>query len=154
MITLHRLKQIRQLVLLGTDYISNYLLFTTTDSSFILLYSKKLRPIIYGDRKLMTYSIYHQTPPYTVKIMTLLTHAILYNCMVIIILTQLQLTLHHVRAELIKTYTGSYMVCHAWWGSWCVCGWQDVGMVILESSAVLFLPCLVTFLRFHPFHFY
>ncbi len=34
-----------------------------------------------------------------------------------------------------------------------VCGWQDVGMVIHESSVVSFLLCLVTFLQFHPFHF-
>ena len=37
-----------------------------------------------------------------------------------------------------------------------LCGWQDVGMVICESSVVAFLPCLVPFLRFHPymlFHF-
>ena len=38
-----------------------------------------------------------------------------------------------------------------------MCGWQDVGMVIRESSVVSFLHCLVTFLRFHPymlFHFF
>ena len=31
--------------------------------------------------------------------------------------------------------------------------WQDIGMVIRESSVVSFLPCLVTFLRFHPYLF-
>ena len=37
------------------------------------------------------------------------------------------------------------MVGVAWREFWCVCGWQDVGMVICESSVVSFLPCLVIF---------
>ncbi len=44
------------------------------------------------------------------------------------------------------------MVDVGWRGLWCVyvCGWQDLGMAIRESSVVSFLPCSVTFLRFHP----
>ena len=34
-----------------------------------------------------------------------------------------------------------------------MCGWQDVGMVICESSVVSFLPCLVTFLCLHALSF-
>ena len=33
-----------------------------------------------------------------------------------------------------------------------MCGWQDVGMVIRESSVVSFLPCLVTFFAIPSLH--
>ena len=33
-----------------------------------------------------------------------------------------------------------------------MCGWQDVGMVIHESSVVSFLPCLVTFFVIPSLH--
>ena len=38
--------------------------------------------------------------------------------------------------------------------AWCMCGWKmakDVGMAIRKSIVVLFLPCLVAFLGFHPY---
>ena len=48
--------------------------------------------------------------------------------------------------------TGSYMMRHTWRGLWCVCGWQDVGMVIHESSVLSFLPFLVTFFAIPSLH--